>query len=256
MSAAPAISESKSKIRTAPREVKVYMRSWLLYWWPVWAIGYLMAAWTLLDNRHMALVPEGAQVVGNAIAVPEGTAPLLTGVHVSPSRVPGLVFAVTLLAVLAFGTGWLWGWRALTFGTVIVAAVLLVNWLDVWGTLGRWVSYLHVYINLGGYLVISTGLLVLWAAQFFVVDRRSYVVFSMSQIRVHYSIGEEEKAYDAGGAAFEKAPYDWFRWLVGFGAGDLRIRLPGGNVIDIPNVVHIGRRLTTIESLLRTRDVE
>jgi hypothetical protein len=92
--------------------------------------------------------------------------------------------------------------------------------------------------------------------QFFIVDRRTYVVFSLSQIRVHYAIGEEEKAYDAGGAAFEKAPYDWFRWLIGLGAGDLRVRLPGGHVIEIPNVVHLGRRLAAIEALLRTRDVD
>lgn len=253
MSVASTSSESKS--RTAPHEVKVYMRTWLLYWWPVWAVGYLMAAWTLLDNQHMALVPEGAQVAGNTITVPEGTTPMLTGVHVSPSRVPGMVFALTLLAVLAFGTVWLWGWRAFTFVLALAAAGLLISWMDWWLVLGRWVSYLHVYINLGGYLVISTGLLVLWMVQFFVVDRRRYVVFSLGQVRVHNEIGEEEKAYDTAGMSFEKAPYDWFRWLVGFGAGDLRVKMRG-ETLELPNVVHVGRRLDAIEVLLRIKDVE
>jgi hypothetical protein len=241
---------------TAPRELKVYMHSWLLYWWPVWAVGYCMAAWTLLDNRHMVLVPEGAFVQGDAVVAPGGAAPIQTGAHVSPSRVPGMAFAVTLLAVLAFGTGWLWGWRAFTFAATLAAVLLLVSWLDVWGDLARWLAYLHVYVNLGGYLVISTGLLILWLVQLFVVDRRTYVVFSMSQVRVHYEIGEEERVYDAGGVSFEKAPYDWFRWLVGLGAGDLRIRMGGGVIIEIPNVVHLGRRLAAIEALLRTKDVE
>jgi hypothetical protein len=165
------------------------------------------------------------------------------------------VFALTLLAVLAFGTGWLWGWRAFTFTATVAALLLLVSWLEWWGAIARWTAYLHVYINLGGYLVLSTGLLALWLVQFFVVDRRTYVVFTLSQLRVHYTIGEEEKVYDAGGVSFEKAPYDWFRWLVGFGAGDLRVRA-GGQLIEIPNVVHVGRRLAAIETLLRTKDVE
>lgn len=254
MSAAPAPAASKTQ--SAPQEVKIYMRSWLLYWWPLWAVGFLMTAWTLLDNQHMALVPQGAEVAGNAIIVPEGTAPILTGAHVSPSRVPGMIFAITLLSLLTFGTGWLWGWRAFTFVAATAAGLLLVSWLDFWGDLARWFTYLHVYINLGGYLVISTGLLLLWLVQFFVVDRRTYVIFSMSQIRIHYAIGEEEKAYDTMGVSFEKVPYDWFRWLVGLGAGDLRIRLPSGQVIEISNVVHLGRRLQRIETLLRTKDVE
>jgi hypothetical protein len=255
MATAPAPAEPKATKSAAPHELKVYMHSWLLYWWPVWAVGYLMAAWTLIENQHMVLVPQQAEVVGNAVTVPEGTSPYMTGAHVSASRVPGVIFALTLLTVLAFGTGWLWGWRAITFAAVLVAGFLLVSWLDFWDDLARWVTYLHVYINLGGYLVISTGLLLLWLVQFFVVDRRSYVVFSLGQVRVHYEIGEEEKAYDTAGMSFEKAPYDWFRWLVGFGAGDLRVKVRG-EVIHLPNVIHVGRRLDAIEVLLRIKDVD
>jgi hypothetical protein len=253
MSTAP-VTEPRAR-RAAPREVRLYMRSWLLYWWPVWAVGFLMAGWTALDNRHMALVPERAVVQGNTLTTPEGSAPLLTAVHVSASKTPGIVFALTLLAVLAFGNGWLSGWRALTFAATVAAVLLLWSWLDWWGVLARWAAYLHVYINLGGYLVLSTGLLALWLVQFFVADRLAYVVFSLSQLRMHYAIGEEERAYDAGGVSFEKAPYDWFRWVVGFGAGDLRVRV-GGQLIEIPNVIHVGRRLAAIETLLRTKDVE
>jgi hypothetical protein len=255
MASAPTPTVSKNVSSGAPHELRVYMHSWMLYWWPVWAVGYLMAAWTYIENQHMVLVPQGAEVVGNAVVAPEGAAPIETGIHVSPSRVPGLVFAITLLAVTAFGTGWLWGWRAFTFAAVLVAGLFLIGWLNVWDVLARWVTYLHVYISLGGYLVISSGLLVLWVVQVFVADRRTYVVFSLGQVRVHNEIGEEERAYDAGGVSFEKAPYDWFRWLVGFGAGDLRVKVRG-EVIQIPNVVHVGRRLDAIEVLLRIKDVE
>lgn len=242
--------------QTHAHELRVFRHSWLVYWWPVWGVGYVMAAWTLLDNQHMVLVPQGTGVQGTSLTVPDGSTPLITSAHVSPSRVPGMVFALTLLGVLTFGTGWMWGWRAYTFAAAVAALLMLVNWLEGWDDLARWAAYLTVYINLGGYLVLSTGLFALWLVQVFVVDRRTYVVFSLSQVRVHHAIGEEERVYDTGGVSFEKAPYDWFRWLVGFGAGDLRVRVAGGQVIEIPNVVRVGRQLDAIETLLRTKDVD
>lgn len=138
------------------------------------------------------------------------------------------------------------------------AVGLLVSTLDAWGELFRWLSYLHVHINLGGYLVLSAVIGGLWAWRFFVTDRWTYVVFSPSQIRVHHRIGQEEQVYDTGGVVFEKRPYDWFRYLVGFGAGDIRLRVggAGGHSIDLPNVPHVHRQLKQIESLLRTKDVE
>lgn len=244
-------------ITTAPKagEMTVYMHTALLYWWPVWVVGYLMAGWTVLENHHMALVPDGAVLQGNAVVAPDGPPPVLTAAHVSASRIPGMAFALTLLGVLALGSGWIRGWRAYTFAGAVAAALLLVSWLQWWGDLARWASYLHVHINLGGYLVVSTGLLALWLVQVYVVDRRTYVTFSMSQVRVHNEIGEEERAYDTAGMELEKAPYDWFRWLVGCGAGDLRVKV-GGQWLEIPNVIHLGRRLRAIETLMRVKDVE
>jgi hypothetical protein len=248
----PALPATGSPSR---RELRIYMHSPLLYWWPVWAVGFLMAAWTALDNYHMALVPSSAVVEGNSLTVPEGTSPLLTHVHVTPSRIPGAVFVLTILAVLTFGSGWVRGWRAYTFAVAVLAAVLLVSLLHGWDELARWASVFQVHINLGGYLLLSTGLFVLWLVQFFVVDRRRYVEFSFSQVRIHNEIGEEEKVYDTGGIIFEKEQYDWFRRLVGFGAGDLRMRI-GGQWQEASNVLHVGRQIDAIETLLRTRDVE
>jgi hypothetical protein len=65
----------------------------------------------------------------------------------------------------------------------------------------------------------------------------------------------KRRAYDTIGIAFEQGQYDWFRRIVGFGAGDLRVRV-GGQWIDIRNVLHVGRRLDAIETLLRKKDVD
>ena len=253
MSAATA--RARPPAHPTTRELRVYSHSGLLYWWPVWVVGLGMAAWTALEDRHMALVPAGTVAAGNTLTVPGGDAPVLTTVHMSASRTPGLVFALTVLLVAAFGSGWVRGWRAYTFVASAAAALLLVNWLEGWDDLARWAAYLQVYINLGGYLLLSGGLLVLWVAQVVAVDRRRSIVFTQGQILVHHEIGEQEQAYDTAGVAFEKAPYDWFRWVVGFGAGDLRARV-GGQWIEIPNVVRVGRKLGAIERMLRTKDVD
>jgi hypothetical protein len=233
------------------------MHSPLLYWWPVWAVGLLMALWTWLDNSHMALVPEGTVAVGNRLIAPEGTGLEGPFVHMARSRVPGLAFALTLLGVIVFSHLWLRGLWALFAAACLTAAVFLANWLAWWDPLYRWFGLLHIHINLGGYLVIAVPLLAAWALAVFVFDRRTHVVFSVGQVRVHDELGEQEKVYDTGSIAFEKRPYDWFRWLVGYGAGDLLIRIggPQPQVIELPNVVRVGKRLHEVEARLRTRDV-
>ena len=241
--------------QAANTELRVYSHSGLLYWWPVWAVGFLMAAWTLVEDHHMALVPAGTVVAGNTLAVPEGQAAVLTPVHMSASRTPGLIFALTVLVVAVLGGGWVRTWRAYTFIAAAAAALLLVNWLEAWDDLARWAGYLHVHINLGGYLLIAGGLFLLWAVQVFVVDRRKYLAFTRGQVLVHHEVGEQDQEYDTIGVAFEKARYDWFRWVVGFGAGDLRVRV-GGQWIEVPNTVRAGRRLAAVEKLLRAKGVD
>jgi hypothetical protein len=41
------------------RNIKIVSHSPLFYWWPVWAVGFLMAFLTYVDGRLMALVPAG-----------------------------------------------------------------------------------------------------------------------------------------------------------------------------------------------------
>src|SRR4051812_7534051 len=49
--------------RTVPdEELRLYGHSNLFYWWPVWAISFLMAGLTSLDGHVMAVVPEGTKV--------------------------------------------------------------------------------------------------------------------------------------------------------------------------------------------------
>jgi hypothetical protein len=229
----------------------------LLFWWPVWAVGLVIALWTWVDNYHMALVPENTVAEANRLIAPEGESLQPPTVHMARSGVPGVVFVLTLLLVIVLNHLWLRGAWALFIAACLAAVLFLASWLEWWDPLYRWLGLLRVHINLGGYLVISALLFAAWALTLFVFDRRTYMIFSVGQLRVHDELGEQEKAFDTANISFEKRPYDWFRWLVGLGAGDMIIQVGGPHpqTIELTNVVRVGRWLHEMESRLRTRDV-
>jgi hypothetical protein len=239
-------------------DIRIYSHSPLLYWWPVWAVGFLMALWTYLDNYHLALVPQNTVVEGRRLVAPEGT-PLQAPVeHVARNSVPGRIFVATLLLVIVFSNAALRGTWALVLGVTVVALVFLLSWLGLWGPVYQGARLLNVTINLGGYLAIAVPLCVVWVLTFFLFDRRTYVIFSAGQLRVCDRLGQEERGFDAMSVAFEKRPYNWFHRLVGWGAGDMILRAGGlkGEVYELPNVVRVARWLKLIEERLKTRDVE
>src|SRR5436853_5336854 len=59
--------------RTAPvvppqahkNEIRIVSHSTLFYWWPVWALGFLMALVTLFSHQYMVTVPAGTTVLDN-----------------------------------------------------------------------------------------------------------------------------------------------------------------------------------------------
>src|SRR6266508_764653 len=85
-----------------PPDLRIYAHTTLLYWWPVWALAFVMALWTYLDNYHLVLVPEGTAVDAGQATAPEGTEIYGPLVHVARSRVPGVVFVMTLLVIIIF----------------------------------------------------------------------------------------------------------------------------------------------------------
>ena len=258
MTTSPSESVAK-RSSAAEQELRVYMHSDLFFWWPVWAAAFVFAALTAVENRHLLLVPQGTVIEGNTAVAPEGTALVPTDVHISGHRWMGACFVLVLFVVVACSPGWMRGWQAYTFWILVGAIVAMLGWLQAYGTIyGAWTKYVDVRINLGGYLVIGGSLFLLWLWYYLVVDGRTYVVFTMSQVAVHSNIGETEHVFDAGGVAVEMRSRDLFRWFVGWRAADLVLRVggPNGREIEMRNVLWARRQLVAIEKLLRTKDVE
>jgi hypothetical protein len=267
------VQEQKGPVEAHPNEVRIIDHNMLFYWWPVWAVGLLMAGLTWLDSHRLAIVPADTHAVEDidggreALVLPVGShlpkdpatgKPREPTLRVASNSGYGVIFVVVVLLVI-FITNvpicGLWSVMAIvTFvlGTVIVA--LAVWWDDILEA----AAHSHVYINAFGYVAVALPLLALWLVVVLFFDRRTYKVFAPGQLRVHQEIGTGEVAYDTIGMVVAKRRSDLFRhWLFGFGSGDLYVKSAGANSqqFEMHNLLFVGSKLELIQQMLRTREV-
>jgi hypothetical protein len=274
------------------REIIVVSHSNLFYWWPVWAVGFLMALLTWMERDHPRLVtvPTGS-IAGRSpevtiekankeketltdrdvVVLPKGKqlsrsdprdpkSPIAQPrLQISRSKGYGVLFAVVLILCIVITNVPLRGmWSVLVIVTMVMLALIfhLAGW---WETLLTWWWFLDIRINMGGYLFISCVLLAVWLLAVFVFDRRVYMVFTPGQFKVCTEVGGGEKVYDTFGMTLERHYTDLFRhWVLGLGSGDLVVRTTGAQAhqFDMPNVLFIAKKVQQIEELLKTKRVE
>src|SRR5262249_42666271 len=231
--------------KAPPSQIVVISHSPIFYWWPVWFVGFLMAAWTYLDGHMMAVVPvgtvaEGARTVGghddprDVLVLPPGARlPLdgATGAALQPrlrmaaSNNPGMIFVTTLCLVIVITNIHLRGlWSFVTrLGCVSVA--ILLAFLGWWDAILRTIGIIDVHINALGYLSIGLFLFAIWSVTILVYDRQLYLIFSRGQLRVRTAIGAGERTDDTFGIMVEKHTDDRFpHGLLGSRAGDMPAR--------------------------------
>jgi hypothetical protein len=262
-----------------PQKVVVVSHSPLFYWWPVWAVGFLLAFLTYLRGYQVALVPQGtvakqeARVEGvdgprDVLVVPAGKAlpeepyypedlkqPRL---RMLASNDPGIVWAATLCLVIVLSQVPLRGLWSLVVIIVLVFTTILLAVLGMWDSILRAVRVVDIHITGYSYLAISSFLFAVWLITFLFFDRQTYMVFTRGQLRVRTAIGQGEKVFDTRGMMVERHRDDLFRhWLLGFGSGDLTVRTGGPNTqqLELPNVLGVGHRLRLIHTMLQEREV-
>ncbi|GIW78661.1 MAG: hypothetical protein KatS3mg105_0468 [Gemmatales bacterium] len=269
-----------------PRQIVIYSHSALFYWWPVWAVGFIMGILTFFSGDRLAIVPDGsvaarvdpregqhsyATVVGEAnsakkqleegqyiVIVPPDKGPIETPhLRISRNKNLGVVFTVILLIVIVVTNVPLRGvWSLVVILLIILLTVIfaLAGW---WGAIMDTVRLLQIYINAAGYFLISGILFAIWAISVFVFDRRTYVIVTSGQIRACQAIGAGETVYDTTGMTFHKRADDLFRhWIIGLGSGDLIIQKSATHQeIDMPNVLFIGSKIKQIERLIKEKQI-
>lgn len=277
-------------------EIRLYSHSDIFYWWPVWALGFILASLTYLDGGRMAIVPEGTEARRDwrvevapgriesreglilprsdadtgrkfhldplAAAEPAGPVPAPEQPHVLMTRSPYFgtwFFLVTLVVFVSTHAPLrgLWEWIAVLVIALIVTVIALYGW---WGTITGWFRLLHVQINMAGYLFLSIWLFAIWVVTTFYFDRMTYMIFSPGQVRIRQMIGEGEKVYDVTNLSLELQPNILIRHrILGFyDAGDLIVRTGGSRpeTLHWSNVLRVRSKLRRIERLLQTREVD
>ncbi len=259
-------------------EIRIVSHSTLFYWWPVWAIGFLMALITAFSGQRMVIVPTGTVAESQReipwdknekrdvlVAPPNHTFPhdnkgVLEQPHLlmASSKNPGVLFCIIFLLVVTITNVPLRGLWSVIVITLILSISIILAILGKWDDILNTLSLLDIRINLGGYVLISSVLFILWLVVFFLFDKQIYMVFTPGQLRVRLEIGEAETAYDTTGMTIQKQRSDLFRhWILGLGSGDLIVKTAGAQAhhFDMPNVLFLGRKVKEIEEMLRSRQV-
>jgi len=219
--------------------VTVYSHSRLFYWWPVWVIGYVLAALTYFQGRIFTFAD--AEVM------------------IHPSKNLGVIFTVVTLLVLLMSHSSVRGAASLTVVIAILAVTFLFAYLGWWDNIFSAVGYLAMFMNLGFYIFFSTGLLTIWALAFFIFDRMTYFQFYPGQMVRCSVLGGAEQTYNTNGLSVNNLRDDLFRhWVLGLGSGDLHIVVTGAvrAEFDVPNVLFIDKKLRRIQQLIAMRPDE
>lgn len=244
-------------------EIKIYSHSTLFYWWPVWVMGFVMAALTYSEGSRAVIVPRGTVYAesSGAIVLPAGvphvgTAEPEFGQLSAASKNLGVVFTITLLLVVFITNTPLRGlWSAIV---VLLVAVMTVTfaWLGLWPQILAYCGRIDIHLNMGFYLVFSSLLFLLWFAVVFVFDRMNYWKFRPGQLTHESMFGGGQKSYDTSGMLFEKLRDDPFRhWLLGMGSGDLVINTSGAEHerLQISNVLRLDGILHRLQNMISER---
>jgi hypothetical protein len=265
-------------VTTVPdTEIRVYGHNNLFYWWPVWAVGFLMAALTYVDGHVMAVVPEGTQVeqaqVKPGDSQPREVLVPPPGQHLPPQKATegdqprlrvaannsyGVVFVGVILLVAVVSNILLRGLASLIALSGIIIIVLLLWVMNWWDPVLEWLGGVDVRINAGGYLALAIPLFLIWCFSTFVYDHYTYLVVTRGQVRIRQAIGDGEVAVDSSGLTLHKERNDLFRhWMLGLGSGDLQVKTnrPGAEDVEFFNVLFIDRKIARIQDLLREKEV-
>jgi hypothetical protein len=236
----------------------VYSHSPVFYWWPVWVVGFIMAAISYFDGGRMLWVPPRAEVSHSwqaggedggsqpreGVLLEEATHPLpmrpespgeplpqaqQPHIRMSRHKLLGFCFAVVLFFVYLHSNVLWRGFRAyffLALGVVLLLAIMALHLaLPGWGV-WSWVKYViyqlpDIYISMDGYLYIASIVLFVWLVVTLLYDHLTYMRFESGQVHVVEEIGEGEAVYDTTNMTFEKQKTDFFRHYI-LGLGFLR----------------------------------
>lgn len=214
-----------------PQEIIIYGHSTLFFWWPAWAIGFVIAVLNAGQEKFLAS-PLGEK----------------------PSSALGLTYISVILLLIVFTNVRLRGINSVVALLALGFIAVVLAWFGWWDKIAELIPYLSVHMNTGFYIVFSTALLFVWLLMVFVFDRLTYWRIRPGQMTEEHLIGGGAESFDTNGLRFQKLSSDLFRSTLGFGASDLRATGSARSAgIEISNVIFVDRKVHAIERLISVK---
>src|SRR5258708_7401358 len=135
-------------------EIRVYAHSRMLYWWPVWACGYVMALLTHLYGHPYQ--------IGRAQELFHDSSNL------------GVIFVLTLAMVILITNFTVRGLSSVIVILSLAIVALLLAYYHKWDAVLEWLGNLKIHLNLGAYFWFSTVIFGMWALTVLILDHLSY----------------------------------------------------------------------------------
>ena len=256
-----------------PTNITIISHSSLIYWWPVWLVGFILAGLTFLEDSRLAVLPAGttakkldSNTSGRVyeLTLPANSPPAkdAEGDHPFPVRISrntdfGVVYIVVILLVIFGANVPLRGLASLVAILFVLLLTVVFAMLGWWESMFEAVGGWHIQITLAGYLVPSVALFLIWLAVLFLYDPLRYMTFSPGRSSCTRKSATCSEVFDTTQVEAEKKKSDLFRqWILGFGAGDLIIKIPGQAMqIELPNVLFAAQRAREIADLMKIKPV-
>ncbi len=220
----------------------VYQHSNFLYWWIVWAYGFICALLTYFADHTVNLFGDKQ-------------------LYVHPSAWVGISFVALLLVVIFFTNYRVKGSNSFIMVLALAVLAFIMHYLGAWEIIFRSFPALLIFMNLAFYVSLSTALLLLWLLATFVLDRLTYWEFTPGQVTLRHRLAEGSESFDAHGLHLDRISDDilinkilGLRFL-GYGTADLRFTTAGavGKTFTIENVWNANLRDEQIRELIVVR---
>lgn len=212
-------------------ELKVYTHSPILYWWPIWLLGFVFGFVSLF--------------VGG-----EGTE--------AAQRVQGQTFVFVLVFVIFSTTVKLRGANSVILGLILAIGGILLATANLSGPIAAFIGGLDIRMSPAFYWFIGVTVFLMWAVMIFGFDKVKFYEIAPGQVRERVFWGSGDRAESGANARCKYLKDDFLRHrMLGLVVtGDIEITLATGEVWYLHNVLFAKQKAQRINELIVTRPVD
>ncbi|MBR9836022.1 MAG: hypothetical protein GYB42_12750 [Alphaproteobacteria bacterium] len=214
----------------ALKTLKVYTHSPILYWWPVWLLGFLFFFF------------QGTGLLNEQAA----------------ARMQGQTFVFALVFVIFSTTVRLRGANSVIFGLLLAIGAILLAMGNLFTPLARFLGQLDITMSSTFYLFMFVTVFVMWAVMIFGFDRVRFYEVAPGQVHQRVVWGTGDRAESGASARCTYKKDDFLRHrMLGLGiTGDIELTLANNEVWEMHNVLFAKTKSKRINELIVTRPID